>query len=46
MTTILKPGKTDTELFEADLRVRQTVSTILDDVRVRGRGGAGAFGAV
>ena len=36
MATILKPGQTDAELFEADLRVRQTVTDILDDVRARG----------
>jgi sulfopropanediol 3-dehydrogenase len=36
MATILKPGQTDAQLFEADLRVRQTVTDILDDVRARG----------
>ncbi|MBI1296137.1 histidinol dehydrogenase [bacterium] len=36
MATILKPGQTDAELFEADLRVRQTVTDILDNVRTRG----------
>ncbi len=36
MSTILKSGKTDAELFEADRKVQQVVTEILDDVRLRG----------
>lgn len=36
MAEILKAGKSDSELFEADRKVRETVAGILDDIRQRG----------
>jgi sulfopropanediol 3-dehydrogenase len=36
MATVLKSGKSDAELFEADRKVQQVVAGILDEVRQRG----------
>ena len=36
MAEILKAGKSDSELYEADRQVRETVTGILDDIRQRG----------
>ncbi len=36
MAEILKAGKSDAELYEADRKVRETVAGILDDIRSRG----------
>lgn len=36
MAEILKAGKSDAELYEADRKVRDTVAGILDDIRSRG----------
>lgn len=36
MAEILKAGKSDAELYEADRKVRETVADILDDIRSRG----------
>ncbi len=38
MAEILKAGKSDSELYEADRKVRETVAGILDDIRQRGEG--------
>ncbi len=36
MAEILKAGKSDAELYEADRKVRETVTAMLDDIRQRG----------
>ncbi len=36
MAEILKAGKSDAELYEADRKVRETVTAMLDDIRQQG----------